>query len=269
MQGKEMSGENQSSKSELVVIGAGMGRTGTKTLMVALNQLGINCYHMVEVRHNPNHMGLWVKIMEAEARGEDFSPLWDELFGKKYRAAVDFPTTFYYKELMALYPNAKVILTRREAGKWYESVQATIYGAFKRPGVELGFFWLGLFHPMGWKFHTLMHQRVWGPHGVMRGLMEDREKAIARFDEWNKDVIATVPKERLLVIDIDAGYNWDVLCPFVNVPPPTTPFPRVNEKQEMEARFRVFEVIGYTVTASVIAATIGLAFAVAKHIKSL
>ena len=33
----------------LKVIGAGLGRTGTHSAQLALNQLGFPCYHMVEV----------------------------------------------------------------------------------------------------------------------------------------------------------------------------------------------------------------------------
>jgi hypothetical protein len=51
----------------LEVIGAGLGRTGTLSLKVALEQLGLGpCYHMTEVFAHPEHVPLW----EAAGRGE-------------------------------------------------------------------------------------------------------------------------------------------------------------------------------------------------------
>ncbi len=48
----------------LKVIGAGFGRTGTKSLKTALELLGFGrCYHMVEVMRNPSHLRRWTEIM--------------------------------------------------------------------------------------------------------------------------------------------------------------------------------------------------------------
>ena len=59
----------------LEVIGAGFGRTGTMSLKVALETLGLGpCYHMSEVFANPQHVELW----EVAARGEPVN--WEELF---------------------------------------------------------------------------------------------------------------------------------------------------------------------------------------------
>ena len=42
--------------SQLKVIGAGFGRTGTSSLKAALEELGFGpCYHMYEVFINPGH----------------------------------------------------------------------------------------------------------------------------------------------------------------------------------------------------------------------
>ena len=45
---------------DLRVVGAGVGRTATNSLKVALEQLlGAPCYHMIEVAENPEHIPLW------------------------------------------------------------------------------------------------------------------------------------------------------------------------------------------------------------------
>jgi hypothetical protein len=50
-----------------------------------------------------------------------------------------------------------------------------------------------------------------------------------RFREHNERVIAEVPPERLLVMDIAAGEGWEKLCPFLGVPIPPEPFPVANK----------------------------------------
>ena len=43
-----------------------------------------------------------------------------------YRGGVDYPISFFYKEIMEVYPNAKVLLNVRDPTKWYESVHGSI-----------------------------------------------------------------------------------------------------------------------------------------------
>src|SRR3954470_4070353 len=103
----------------LKVIGAGLGRTGTLSLKVALEELGFaKCYHMTEVL--PEHMRTW----DAAARGEPVD--WESLF-RGYQATVDWPACNFYAEYLRLYPDAKVILTVRDPERWYASARRTIY----------------------------------------------------------------------------------------------------------------------------------------------
>lgn len=104
----------------LEVIGAGFGRTGTNSLRLALERLGFGpCHHMFEVRDNPEQLPAW----EAVVRGE--TPDWDSMF-KGYRSQVDWPGAAYWRQLADHYPKAKVILSVRDPGSWFDSVQATI-----------------------------------------------------------------------------------------------------------------------------------------------
>ena len=92
----------------LQVIGVGLGRTGTAPLKVALEQLGCGrCYHMAEVGANLSHMEEWV----SAAKGK---PNWERIF-RGFGAAVDYPACYFWKELAEAYPEAKVILTVRDA----------------------------------------------------------------------------------------------------------------------------------------------------------
>jgi Sulfotransferase domain len=102
------------------IIGAGVGRTGTYSLKLALNQLGLGqCHHMEEVLHNmPVQVPLWTDAVKGR-------PNWDAIF-TGYESAVDWPTAGFYRELNAVYPNAKFILTHRSPESWIESFSSTI-----------------------------------------------------------------------------------------------------------------------------------------------
>lgn len=112
------------------VIGAGFGRTGTMSLKAALEELGYGpCYHMTDVFEHPEHIRMW----EAATRGEPVD--WDELFAG-YQATVDWPGAAFYRELMEVFPDAKVLLSLRDPEKWYESTRNTIY-ATVNPSPEM------------------------------------------------------------------------------------------------------------------------------------
>ena len=103
------------------IIGAGYGRTGTKSLQIALEKLGYGkCYHMEELFRNPEGASHWKNAMEGK------EVMWEELF-KGYQSIVDFPGSMYYKELSDYYPESKIILGIRDAESWYKSAYETIY----------------------------------------------------------------------------------------------------------------------------------------------
>jgi hypothetical protein len=59
------------------------------------------------------------------------------------------------------------------------------------------------------------------------------------FNAWNAEVQRTVPADRLLVFDVKDG--WELLCHFLGMPVPDTPFPHSNAgegfQQNMSKRF--------------------------------
>ena len=123
--------------SQVKVIGAGFGRTGTASLKDALEELGFGpCYHMFEVFANPGHADFW----EAAWRGEPAD--WDGILGP-YEATVDWPACSFYEELMERNPDAKVLLSVRDPERWYESTRNTIHKVGKlgtgSPFSRLGF----------------------------------------------------------------------------------------------------------------------------------
>ena len=191
----------------LDVIGTGLGRTGTKSMQTALNTLGFGpCHHMVEVVFNPPVMPKWV----AAARGELG---WDALF-EGYRSMVDWPGVTYWRELVAHYPNAKVLHTTRDADKWFDSTQVTIFSPRNQDRVtSLG--------PAAEEFFGGLFGEL-QPHFADRAYMTDY------FRRHEAEVLATVPADRLLVYPVGSG--WEPLCEFLGVPVPDEPYPSENAR---------------------------------------
>jgi hypothetical protein len=209
------------------VIGAGIGRTGTTSLKTALEQLGFDkCYHMKEVAENPSHVRTWIDA--AEGKKVD----WDALFGG-YQAAVDLPTYAFYSELMAHYPDAKVILTLREPEEWFASASQTI---FRVPPPPLMPF-LRLMSVFSSELETLTKMEpVARKVGIEYFFNNDlsKENAINVFKHHNDAVQRTVSPDRLLVYDVKQG--WEPLCNFLEVSVPDAPYPYKNTRKDFASR---------------------------------
>src|SRR5437763_12632559 len=118
-------------RSELMalkVVGAGLGRTGTNSLKVGLEQLlGGPCYHMFELIAHPQQVPVW----ERALRGEEVD--WDSLFDG-YAATVDWPGCAFWRDLAAVDPEAPVLLSVRDSPQtWWASMEQTIVPALQGP----------------------------------------------------------------------------------------------------------------------------------------
>lgn len=196
----------------LQVIGAGLGRTGTMSLKLALERLGLGpCYHMAELMMNPERAPLWI----AAADGK---PDWEAVFAG-YSSTTDYPACMYWRELSSAYPKAKFILTKRDKEKWFESTQATIFSEPMSARIR------------GTPMEPFFQKTVWKDFGAR---IHDRAFMISYFEKHNAAVEAGVAKKRLLVYDVAQG--WEPLCEFLGVPVPDAPFPKVNSREEMQAR---------------------------------
>jgi Sulfotransferase domain len=192
------------------VIGAGFGRTGTLSLKVALEQLGFGpCMHMIPLLQDPERSSLIRKAAEGDVDSLDVV-----LDG--YRAAVDWPMAYFWRELADRHPAAKVILTVRDADKWYDSADKTIHAA-ANAGRDSG--------TIDPDVLSMIDATVWD--GTFDGRFGDRAATIKRFVEHNEQVRREIPAERLLVFEVAQG--WEPLCSFLGVPVPETPFPRLND----------------------------------------
>ena len=209
----------------LEVIGAGFGRTGTLSLKAALEQLGFErCHHMLEVVGRDDQLPLWADIAARDpARGYDDVD-WARVFDG-YRASCDWPSCNFYAELARRFPDAKVVLSVRDADRWYDSVAGTI-----RAHSVLGARSHLMLYPRMRRFYRMVDRIVW--QGSFHGRFDERAYAIECFHEHVQRVKETIPPERLLVFE--AADGWEPLCAFLGVPVPDGSYPHLNDGAAMK-----------------------------------
>jgi hypothetical protein len=203
--------------SGLRLVGAGVGRTGTASLKVALERLlGGPCYHMREVFDHLDHVPLWHRAIRGE--GADWASLLDG-----YVAIVDWPGAACWRDLAAAYPDAVVLLsTRADAQTWWKSANATILRDVSDEDKSA--------HPELAEFGHMVSDMFNGFDPDWR----DRDAAMAAYDRHNAAVRAEVPAERL--VEWQPGDGWAPLCHALAVDLPDEPFPHTNTTEEFLQR---------------------------------
>lgn len=196
----------------LRVIGAGLGRTGTHSLKLALERLlGAPCYHMLEVLQQPEHISTW----QRAAAGE--TPRWEELL-THYRATVDWPAAAFWKELSEEYPEALVLLSVREVDQWWKSADRTIFAISRREPPPDPVFSAQL--EMAKSVLRTRFTEGWG----------DERIAKQAYLRHNDEVRRSVARDRLL--EWHPGDGWEPICERLGVAVPKEPFPHVNTTEE-------------------------------------
>ena len=202
------------------LIGASFPRMGTLSTKAALEQLGLGpCYHFLTQFERPQDVDVW----QAAAEGKPVD--WTALFAD-FQSVVDWPASLFYKQFMAMHPEAKVLLNVRDPEAWYESMLKTVYlasqaGLSAPPESVLG--------RMGRMIDTL----AWQP--LFHGRFEDKPYALSVFERHNQEVQVYVPADRLLVWEVTEG--WKPLCRFLDIQEPDTPFPRLNDAKTFREQF--------------------------------
>jgi hypothetical protein len=183
-------------------------------LKVALERLlGEPCYHMIELFDRPDDVAQW----ERAARRQPAD--WDAVFWG-FGAALDFPASLFYDDLMDAFPDAPVLLsTRHDADAWWSSMSATVVPAISRvidapPPLEKM-----IFESLAVRFTP-----DWS----------DPEAAKAAYGRHNQAVRDRVPPDRL--IEWQPGDGWAPLCAALDVDEPAEPFPNVNTTAEFRAQ---------------------------------
>jgi hypothetical protein len=202
----------------LRVVGAGLGRTGTASLKVALELLlRGRCYHMFEVWDQPHADAFWA----AAGRGEavDF-----EGFLGRYAASVDWPACAFWRELAEVNRDAVILLSMRDSPEqWWASMARTIVPTLKS---EV---------PPDQPERARHRQMV-------RDLLSARftpgwdsaDDAMAAYERHNDEVRRSADPGRLL--QWRPGDGWEPICAALGVAVPDAPFPHENRTADFRER---------------------------------
>ncbi len=185
------------------VFGIGLGRTGTKSLSMALDVLGFT------VIHYPIGETIYKEMTSGKF---NFSIL-DEFDG-----ITDITVSAYFRELDALYPGSKFVLTVRERESWLNSMEQH---------------WL----------NKPVHDSETGPSETQMRIRRFLRATVYGIYTFNRERLANVHRvheeqvrehfkgrDNLLVMDVTQGDGWEKLCAFLDVPVVDAPFPNVNRK---------------------------------------
>jgi Sulfotransferase domain len=199
----------------LAVIGPGFGRTGTMSLKHALELSGFGpCHHMEEVFAHPEQVPHW----QAVAAGQPV--VWDDVFAG-YRSQVDWPGAHAWRELAAVYPKSKVVLSVRPEASWWASFSGTIGVMLEAPDQA----------PLPPHIRMMLDVAIEMVKVQTFGCApSDRDGVLAAYRRRTEEVCAAIPADRLLVFDVAEG--WAPLCRFLDVPVPNVPFPRMNSTEQ-------------------------------------
>lgn len=205
------------------LIGAGLPRTATLTQRAALEILGFApCYHMQNVFADMSEVARWRAALDG-----DLSPA-EILSG--YPAEVDWPSSYYFRELLETYPDAKVLLSVRDGMSWAKSMQGTIWGLLYGDTLMRNLSDARMKVDPVWAMYIEMMKEMWQRTELLDGEDTTLDFMAQAMERFNDQVRRSVPAERLLEWSPKDG--WEPLCAFLEVPVPEEPLPHINDTEQ-------------------------------------
>lgn len=186
------------------------------------------CYHMVNVLADLTLADGWASALAGHAN-------WGQLLDG-FNSTVDYPAAFFYRELLATYPDAKVVLSVREGHAWARSMHDTIWAVQYDEG-SIAYHLAAArscIDPEMRTYIDLMMSML-----NMAGLFGPRparfseDALVAGMERHQAAVRALVPAHQLL--EWSPADGWGPLCGFLERPVPAVPLPRVNDSATFNA----------------------------------
>lgn len=146
----------------------------------------------------------------------------------------DLPAAAFIPDLIAAYPDAKVVLVERPVDDWYRSMSNTLEPLVKDRIFRI-LSWIdpeytGLWHPM--------LRSLWvGLYGPASNAFAVNGRVV--YQKQYAQVRDLVSKEHLYEMRI--GEGWEGLCQFLDKNVPDTPFPRTNEAEQFHYTLRLMK----------------------------
>ncbi|KAK8104193.1 uncharacterized protein PG998_011226 [Apiospora kogelbergensis] len=248
------------SRSTLEVVGAGYSRTGTSSMQLALERLVDGpIYHggtQIWLSGDDKRTKLWALACDAKFVQHD-AALTRKLVREAvrgYAGLVDIPGIWFVPELVELFPDVRVVLNTREPEQWWPSFSSLLDHL-----------------PPLFGLLTAPHPSIrWIPGGIFRGFRLSVDELLVAngsdagvygpqiLELYQNDIIKTVPKEQLVVMEVKDG--WKPLAEFLKKPVPEEDFPRVNEKAALDRQANAILTKLVLTWAGILVATGGSAY---------
>lgn len=178
------------------VFGIGLHKTATTSLHKAFQILGYDSLHwgvgeVPVIWHEMNHGGRSHAL-------------------ERYYAACDLPIPLLYRQLDAVYPGSKFVLTVRDESKWVDSVRRL---------------WSRDYNPTRWMWEVYpisntLHQALYGQTEFSAEVMLN---AYRRHNREVQDYFRHRPED-LAVMNMEQD-SWPELCGFLDEKVPSMPYP--------------------------------------------
>jgi hypothetical protein len=237
-------------------------------LTLALEELGFPTLHTQHLYEHEEIISMWTNEIFLPSIREKKTlmgrPNLQLIADYGYQATADLPMALYFEQVMEEYPDCKFVLTTRENSEvWFRS-----WDTLTRSIVSLtsetkpcdrmldfhshdcrfpflqteptnmgGLFFTGVrqySHYLRWLFSVVNKDESYLTASFPLP-PQNKEAAIASYEEHNRRVRATIPADRLLEYSVKEG--WDPLCNFLEMPScPDTPFPRTNTARSVQVQ---------------------------------
>ncbi|KAJ5182786.1 hypothetical protein N7492_000402 [Penicillium capsulatum] len=231
-----------SQRKPIKVIVSSPSRSGTLGLYRAMQILGFKPYHLFEcvVVHGLPHVEIFKEAVTAQYNRLSGVKRYDRADCDKwmtgYDCLVEIPS-YMGMDVMEAYvddPDVKFILTERDPQKWASSVNKTaaqVAGlATQFPTNILKYFDGFLYEFL--RMNQIVYRAMAG--GTQVGDPDNEEMLCKYYTEYIKNVKATIPTDRLCLIQLEDGLDWNSICPFLGLPIPDEDYPGRNEPEKFK-----------------------------------
>lgn len=234
------------------VLALGLPRCATSSLQAAFEELDLYpCMHMSETMPYVARLQLVAEAINLMTR-ENFDKerakrhkILHQLFDG-WAASSDFPGMYFVEDLMDMYPDAKIVLNKRESSKtWNASIHRTI-----KAMDSATFRWATCMWPANYELSRVMDS-VRNANPNLYGL--DDFWVEATFDAHTERVMRAAKERGREVVEWKPSMGWEPICRVAGKPVPDKPFPKLNDEATIKILIRVLIARGILSWAAMIA----------------
>ncbi|KFH40552.1 hypothetical protein ACRE_087440 [Hapsidospora chrysogenum ATCC 11550] len=152
----------------------------------------------------------------------------------EYDAIMTAPQ-YFFDEFLEFYPDAKFIITDRDADSWIKSVKSTIcellrmVNSFPLSILRKTDPWLSAFCTL----NCTLEEIIFHGKGSVAGIEDAKSDFVARQQQIQK--LSSRPN--VAVFRLEDGFSWEKLCPFLGHDIPSTPYPNAYGQSDFHARW--------------------------------